>query len=29
MIEHFDQTEEDLLRLREPIGIYIGNKKPP
>jgi Xanthine and CO dehydrogenases maturation factor, XdhC/CoxF family len=29
MIEHFDQTEEDLLRLRGPIGIYIGSKTPP
>jgi xanthine dehydrogenase accessory factor len=29
MIEHFDQTEEDLKRLRGPIGIYIGSKTPP
>ena len=29
MIEHFDQTEEGLLRLRGPIGIYIGSKTPP
>jgi xanthine dehydrogenase accessory factor len=29
MIEHFDQTEASLLRLRGPIGIYIGSKTPP
>ena len=29
MIEHFDQTEESLARLRGPIGIYIGSKTPP
>ncbi|WP_423455058.1 XdhC family protein [Ottowia sp. VDI28] len=29
MIEHFDQTEESLQRLRGPIGIYIGSKTPP
>ena len=29
MIEHFDQTEEGLKRLRGPIGIYIGSKTPP
>lgn len=29
MIEHFDQTEQSLLRLRGPIGIYIGSKTPP
>jgi xanthine dehydrogenase accessory factor len=28
MIEHFDQTEESLARLRGPIGIYIGSKTP-
>jgi len=28
MIEHFDQTEESLKRLRGPIGIYIGSKTP-
>jgi xanthine dehydrogenase accessory factor len=28
MIEHFDQTEESLKRLRGPIGIYIGSKLP-
>ena len=28
MIEHFEQTEESLLRLRGPIGIYIGSKTP-
>ncbi len=29
MIEHFNQTEESLARLRGPIGIYIGSKTPP
>ena len=29
MIEHFEQTEESLRRLRGPIGIYIGSKTPP
>jgi xanthine dehydrogenase accessory factor len=29
MIEHFDQTEHSLARLRGPIGIYIGSKTPP
>jgi len=29
MVEHFDQTEESLARLRGPIGIYIGSKTPP
>ncbi|MBS0390371.1 MAG: XdhC family protein [Proteobacteria bacterium] len=29
LIEHFDQTEEGLARLRGPIGIYIGSKTPP
>ncbi|MDR1969001.1 MAG: XdhC family protein [Burkholderiaceae bacterium] len=29
MIEHFEQTEASLLRLRGPIGIYIGSKTPP
>jgi xanthine dehydrogenase accessory factor len=28
MIEHFDQTEASLVRLRGPIGIYIGSKTP-
>lgn len=28
MIEHFEQTEESLKRLRGPIGIYIGSKTP-
>jgi len=28
MIEHFDQTEQSLARLRGPIGIYIGSKTP-
>ncbi len=29
MVEHFDQTEAELKRLRGPIGIYIGSKTPP
>jgi xanthine dehydrogenase accessory factor len=29
MVEHFDQTEATLARLRGPIGIYIGSKTPP
>jgi xanthine dehydrogenase accessory factor len=29
MVEHFDQTEAALARLRGPIGIYIGSKTPP
>jgi xanthine dehydrogenase accessory factor len=29
MIEHLEQTEESLQRLRGPIGIYIGSKTPP
>jgi xanthine dehydrogenase accessory factor len=28
MIEHFDQTPESLLKLRGPIGLYIGSKTP-
>jgi len=28
MIEHFDQSKESLLRLRGPIGLYIGSKTP-
>jgi xanthine dehydrogenase accessory factor len=28
MMEHFDQTEASLSRLRGPIGIYIGSKTP-
>jgi xanthine dehydrogenase accessory factor len=28
MIEHFEQTEVSLARLRGPIGIYIGSKMP-
>ncbi len=28
LIEHFDQTEATLSRLRGPIGIYIGSKTP-
>ena len=29
MMEHFDQTEASLQRLRGPIGLYIGSKTPP
>ncbi|RZL64404.1 MAG: XdhC family protein [Variovorax sp.] len=29
MITHFDQTQASLMRLRGPIGIYIGSKTPP
>lgn len=29
MMEHFEQTEASLARLRGPIGIYIGSKTPP
>ena len=29
MIEHFEQTEDSLARLRGPIGIYVGSKTPP
>ena len=28
LIEHFEQTEASLERLRGPIGIYIGSKTP-
>ena len=28
MIEHLDKSEEELKRLRGPIGIYIGSKTP-
>jgi len=28
MVEHFEQTEASLARLRGPIGIYIGSKTP-
>ena len=28
LIEHFEQTEESLARLRGPIGLYIGSKTP-
>ena len=28
MMEHFDQTPQSLVRLRGPIGIYIGSKTP-
>jgi xanthine dehydrogenase accessory factor len=29
MIEHLEQTEQSLKKLRGPIGIYIGSKTPP
>lgn len=29
MIEHFDETETSLQRLRGPIGLFIGSKTPP
>ncbi|AVO50448.1 cytochrome oxidase I [Melaminivora suipulveris] len=29
MIEHLEQTEESLARLRGPVGLYIGSKTPP
>ena len=29
MREHFGQTDAALVRLRGPIGIYIGSKTPP
>ena len=29
MIEHFDETEASLARLRGPIGLFIGSKTPP
>ena len=28
MVEHFEQTQETLKRLRGPIGLYIGSKTP-
>lgn len=28
MIEHFDQTQDSLARLKGPIGVYIGSKTP-
>ena len=28
MMEHFEQTQESLKRLRGPIGLYIGSKTP-
>ncbi|KQP35643.1 XdhC family protein [Pseudorhodoferax sp. Leaf274] len=28
MVEHFEQTDASLARLRGPIGIYIGSKTP-
>ena len=28
MIDHFEQTEDSLAKLRGPIGIYIGSKPP-
>ena len=29
MAEHFGLGEQDLKRLRGPIGIFIGSKTPP
>ncbi len=29
LVEHFEQTDTSLARLRGPIGIYIGSKTPP
>ena len=29
MVEHFGQTPQSLVRLRGPIGVYIGSKTPP
>lgn len=29
MMEHFEQTEASLERLRGPVGVYIGSKTPP
>jgi xanthine dehydrogenase accessory factor len=29
LIEHFEQTPDSLVRLRGPIGVYIGSKTPP
>lgn len=28
LIEHFDETEESLRRLRAPVGIHIGSRTP-
>ena len=28
LVEHFDQTQASVTRLRGPIGIYIGSKTP-
>ena len=28
MIEHFGQSEDDMNRLRGPVGVYIGSKTP-
>ena len=27
--EHFDLTQDELARLRGPVGVYIGSKTPP
>jgi xanthine dehydrogenase accessory factor len=29
MLAHFGQSAQSLVRLRGPIGIYIGSKTPP
>ncbi|MCZ8395174.1 cytochrome oxidase I [Achromobacter xylosoxidans] len=28
LIEHFDETEESLRRLRAPVGLFIGSRTP-
>jgi xanthine dehydrogenase accessory factor len=28
MIEHFEQTDATLAKLKGPIGVYIGSKTP-
>jgi len=29
LVEHFEKTQASMIRLRGPIGIYIGSKTPP
>jgi xanthine dehydrogenase accessory factor len=29
MVDHFEETESSLQRLRGPIGLFIGSKTPP